>query len=867
MNTATIIIPTLNEADNIDILLNSLSTIQVPDCTLKILFVDDQSSDNTIAKIRLWQNKAENIHYLQRSATPDLTQSVIDGVKASNTDYVLVMDADLSHPVNSIPDLLAPLLSNEYDISIGSRYTKGGGIKSWPIRRRLLSWIGGLPARIITDVNDTTSGFFACRRECFEQISNQAKGYKVLIELLAANLDHYKRCEVPITFTDRIHGESKLSGKQITQYLTRLGELCGFQFVKQNPLFLFGAFITGMIADLAVFNWLNSTNTSLASAHLASYVVASIACLTISIFSQQTLQTASNIKSNFSLIEKLFFFILFSLVARCLVLSIFIYLFEFNDSTSLSIAAIVSTGILVGSAFFSPYTEKHFNSIASNSIRWRVISVATIAFAILIKVTYSFSTQLIPDEAYYWNYQEFLALSYLDHPPLIAWTTWLSTNLMGDNEFSVRIFPLLAGIAVLLFIYHTTLVLFDKTSAYIAVFISSLLPFTFLSSFFATTDALLMMFWAGCLYFIVIVVKRNNAWGWIGFGSCIGLGMLSKYTIGLLVLSVFLFVIINREQRKWLTKPVVYYSVAISILLFIPVIYWNYINEWSSFSFQTTRRIERQSSFSLHYLLFHIAIILGPVGVYLYANSLIALNRFKFNTLSNNHIIRTLKSYYYLFIFIPLAVFIYFSLSYYPRFHWTAPVWLTAIPFMAHSISPTFIPHMKRFYENIIVYSNISIGIIFLIILNFASLGVPFNKHTQLVDHYFWKEVAAEIHNIEQKILLTENKRPVIIGLSKWSVASSLRFYDVDKDRKNILSRNALGRTATMYEEWTDPKAWATHPVIFVAMDPNDLLSEHITQHSKGLKPPEIKNIYHNNVKLRELHLRFADEYDPSSLY
>jgi dolichol-phosphate mannosyltransferase len=341
--------------------------------------------------------------------------------------------------------------------------------------------------------------------------------------------------------------------------------------------------------------------------------------------------------------------------------------------------------------------------------------------------------------------------------------------------------------------------------------------------------------------------------------------MLAKYTISLLVLSLLLFVFIVPSQRKWLAKPVVYFSACIAVLLFLPVIYWNYTNDWSSFSFQTTRRIERESMFSLHYLILHIFILLGPLGCYLYVNSITKLTNFQFKSLNKKPTTKIFRYYFYFFTLVPLSVFIYFSLSHYPRFHWTAPVWLAVIPFMAHSISPTFLNHTRRQLANFVIYFGTAIALIYLIIFNFASLGIPANKYTRFVDHYYWKEVAAEIHQLEKDIMLSHGKRPVIIGLSKWSIASALRFYDIDKDRDNILSRNALGRTASMFEEWTNPDTWAGHPAIFVAINPKDLNSDYLTLYSIGLNPSQKLDIYHSKNKLRELHLRIADEYSPPS--
>ena len=227
MPSVTVVIPTLNEEDNIDPLLDQLARISIKNCSLEILFVDDQSTDKTIQKIQQRQKCADNISVLQRHESPDLAKSIIEGVARCTTDYIVVIDADLSHPVDKIPNLLEPLLLDTHDVAVGSRYVKDGGIANWPIHRRLLSWLGGLPARMLTDIKDTTSGFFACKRSCFENISPDAKGYKILLELLAAGLDQFRATEIPIVFTDRVQGQSKLSKKQLIEYFQRLIELSG----------------------------------------------------------------------------------------------------------------------------------------------------------------------------------------------------------------------------------------------------------------------------------------------------------------------------------------------------------------------------------------------------------------------------------------------------------------------------------------------------------------------------------------------------------------------------------------------------------------------------------------------------------------
>ena len=210
MHSATIIIPTLNEEANIDPLLEKITKVRVPDCNINILFVDDQSTDNTIERIHAWSKQNSNIACLVRNSAPDLTQSILDGVNHCKTDIIMVMDADLSHPADKIPNLLNPILNDTHDVVVGSRYVKDGGVAEWPLHRRLLSWVGGLPARILTDVKDTTSGFFACRKQCFQEIDSHACGYKVLIELLASGLDKFRVTECPIILLTE-HADSQNS--------------------------------------------------------------------------------------------------------------------------------------------------------------------------------------------------------------------------------------------------------------------------------------------------------------------------------------------------------------------------------------------------------------------------------------------------------------------------------------------------------------------------------------------------------------------------------------------------------------------------------------------------------------------------------
>jgi dolichol-phosphate mannosyltransferase len=133
----------------------------------------------------------------------------MDGFKIAKVDIIGVMDADLSHPPEKIPELLEPILSNKFDFVIGSRYIEGGGTENWPFLRKVSSKIAAFAVRGLTDVKDPMAGFFFFRRGVIEGLRLSPQGFKIGLEILVKS-----RCnnvtEVPIIFRDRRYGESKL---------------------------------------------------------------------------------------------------------------------------------------------------------------------------------------------------------------------------------------------------------------------------------------------------------------------------------------------------------------------------------------------------------------------------------------------------------------------------------------------------------------------------------------------------------------------------------------------------------------------------------------------------------------------------------
>lgn len=222
MSAITIIVPTLNEAENIDLLLERLISVrQSSQLDFDILFVDSASSDGTGARVLEWQEKAP-VRLLEQEKNTSLAGAVLAGANFTDSPYVLVMDADLSHPPEVIPTLLQPLLDGTYNMVIGSRYVKGGSLPDWPFSRKLSSKIATLPALLFCEVKDPLAGFFAVERRRLTELSSSVPGFKIGLAILAEYGKKLRVAEIPIEFRDRDYGESKMNYWVVFDYLRQL---------------------------------------------------------------------------------------------------------------------------------------------------------------------------------------------------------------------------------------------------------------------------------------------------------------------------------------------------------------------------------------------------------------------------------------------------------------------------------------------------------------------------------------------------------------------------------------------------------------------------------------------------------------------
>jgi len=227
----TLVIPTYNESENLPILLEKVfSVFSESNLNGKVIVVDDDSPDGTWKVAEKLKEKYAGLEVLRRLNERGLSSAVLNGFSVSTSDILGVMDADLSHPPEKIPELIAPILSGEADITIGSRYIDKGEARDWALRRKISSRLATLAVIGLTNVKDPMSGFFFLKREVLENAELSPKGFKIALEILVRG--KYDRVvEVPIIFRDRIHGETKLNSGVILDYLCHVVKLYAYKFL------------------------------------------------------------------------------------------------------------------------------------------------------------------------------------------------------------------------------------------------------------------------------------------------------------------------------------------------------------------------------------------------------------------------------------------------------------------------------------------------------------------------------------------------------------------------------------------------------------------------------------------------------------
>jgi dolichol-phosphate mannosyltransferase len=497
----------------------------------------------------------------------------------------------------------------------------------------------------------------------------------------------------------------------------------------------------------------------------------------------------------------------------------------------------------------------------------RPLAIGLIVYALALRLVYLGAVELLPEEAYYWNYSRHLDIGYLDHPPMVAWLIRLGTAVFGQSQFGVRVGALCCGILTSIFAYRLTRNLFGEASALAALVLAQTLPFFFLSGFLMTPDAPLTAAWAAALYYLerALIAERPAAW-W-GAGIALGMGFVSKYSIGLLVPVTLVYMIWDHKSRQWWRRWEPYAAVLLALAIFSPVIVWNAQHGWASFEFQTLRRLAETPRFSLHKLIGSALVLITPTGVLAVVAALSspksldsggdAARRWRLLTAA---------------IVLPLTVFAVFSLRHEVKLDWTGAPWVASLPVMAVGIVATASPlsGFRAWIRRAWGPTLVTLLLVYGAGLHYLVLGLPglgYGRHMELIP-IGWRDFSRHITETEAEFREATGRNALIVGMDRYVIASELAFYGTELTKSAVETSGAhlFQGIGLMYEWWTPPELQEGRDLLLIAWDPRDLSGKEIEAHVDHLGPVEDDVLMQDGQVVRHYYHRFAYNYREISL-
>jgi dolichol-phosphate mannosyltransferase len=499
-------------------------------------------------------------------------------------------------------------------------------------------------------------------------------------------------------------------------------------------------------------------------------------------------------------------------------------------------------------------------SPAGPEARTREFAIGLIVYAFALRLVYMGSVELLPEETYYWNYSRHLDIGYLDHPPLVAWLIKLGTAVFGQSQFGVRIGALCCAVVTSIFAYRLARNLFGEASALAALVLAQVLPFFFLSGLLMTPDAGLTAAWAASLYYLerALVAGRSSAWWRVGISM--GIGVISKYSIGLLAPAIAAFMLRDGQSRQWWRRREPYVAALIAVAIFSPVIVWNAQHDWASFAFQTSRRLAEAPRFALHKLIASALVLITPTGVLAVAASFVgtplagapegaeAARRRLFTSIA---------------ILAPMAVFAIFSLRHEVKLDWTGAPWTAALPVMGSGmVAAVAGSHgIRAWVRTAWPPTLVAVLLMFGAGLHYLALGLPgvgYGRHTELIP-VGWRELSLRISDAAGRIRAETGREPLLVGMDRYAIASELAFYT--NPALETSSAHLFGGMGLMYERWTPPELQEGRTLLLVAWDPKDLAGRDVESHAERLGPIEDDVLLRGGRVIRHYYHRVAYNY------
>ena len=437
------------------------------------------------------------------------------------------------------------------------------------------------------------------------------------------------------------------------------------------------------------------------------------------------------------------------------------------------------------------------------------LAIAAVLAWTLIHAWLAGQTELIPEEAYYWTYSQHPALSYFDHPPMVAWMIWLGTAVFGNTGLGVRSVAILLWPITAWLLFASGRLWFDSKVGALAVLLFCLSPIFVGLGFIVTPDAPLVFCWMLTVYAISQALHTGRAAFWLLAGFALGCALLSKYTAVMLGASLLVFLLFSAQYRRWLWRVEPWLGLGLALVVFSPVVVWNAQHEWASFLFQSTRTsavrhdpLQEASQFWLYQVLALTPLLLAG---YVYTLG---------PALRRGWLRREERWNFAMSFALPLfAVFVLASFKHKGHVNWTAPAYL------AWSLAAAAIFLEIDAANKLGRWRNWLLGIGIAISLTISGIahtslawGVP--QALALTNAGGWQALAVEIGKARDELSRGSGKPAFIVGWDKLNIAAETGFYL--QDTQDTLNDYALGASGIGYHYWADLQRLEGRPAVVV---------------------------------------------------
>lgn len=462
----------------------------------------------------------------------------------------------------------------------------------------------------------------------------------------------------------------------------------------------------------------------------------------------------------------------------------------------------VLAGIFVGcfSSFLVIFAEKKLKEYKEENRIYYGYFLALLFLFTIFRIFYILkgNLDLSGDEAHYWVWSKYPDISYYSKPPLVAYIIYIFTHLFGDSEFSVRIPAVIFSILISFLIFNLTRKIFkDEKIAFFSFFIMQITPLFSAGSILMTIDPPFVFFWSLTIYFVYLVFEKENPFYWYLAGISLGFSLLSKYTAIFLPFSIFLYLLISKKYRFYLSRKEPYLAFLISLLIFSPVIFWNIKEGFVSFK-HTAYLTKSESFLKIKYFPEFLGSQLGVISPFIFLGIVYSLIKGLTSGIKENKE----ESLFLSICSLPTFLFFLF-LSFHSKIqgNWPAPVYFTGIILTVETWSKIY--KNSKFFLKFLIYFSIIFSIFLTAVMHYPSILEkvkikisPENDPTNRIKGF--EELGKKVEEIYKEM---SKKRKVFIMSNNYQISSLIAFYT--KKPYNVYCVNT-GRRMNQYDLWPD---------------------------------------------------------------